>query len=128
MPLPTLPNATTPGEVAPAWYAEPAKKVGTVIGAIAGGVTVVVAAVTSISDLLPEKVRTEVAAGTLIAGTVVVGLTRVQAVLTRDRVWAPESIKKTFGDPEYGGGNDGYPYMPPLEPTGEPTTEPTPEG
>lgn len=112
-----LPNGTTPGTVDDAWLEEPAKRIGAFLGKIIAFLTVVLLVVGAITDLLPEDVRVEVLVGVGIVGAVVTALTRIQAILTRDRVYSPATVSQTFGDPDYGGGNVAYPAHPASSPT-----------
>lgn len=128
--LPTLPNATVPAEgerPAPEWYTEPAKRVGAYIGVVVVVLTGLLAVVAAATSVLPADAQAEVAIATGIVGSVVVALTRVQAVLTRDRVWSPASIESTFGDPEYGGGNVAYPALPPVDASGAVSAQDVPD-
>lgn len=103
MTIPTLPNATTPGEVAPKWFTEPAKRVAAIAGNVVFIAGTVLVIVNETVASLPEKIRLQVtaAAGTIaIVGKVAA---TIQGVLTRNRVYSPESvIEITDGNPQKG--------------------------
>jgi len=95
MNLTTLPNPTiNEGEITPAWMEEPAKKVAAAIGALIAVLGVVLAAAAEVLPVLPEKARTAVAATIVTATAVLATLVRVQALLTRDRVFSPSTVEK----------------------------------
>ena len=108
-----IPNATTPGEEAPAWYEEPARKVAQILGNVLVVLGVLLGTLNELVDGVPERARTYVTAVIGVVVVVVKIVTIVQGQLTRDRVWSPSSIEHTFGDPDYpGGANLTYPAPP----------------
>lgn len=76
--------------VTPYWMREPLKAIAWVATAIISVVTVALELATTVEDLLPDDWRAPLQVAIGIAGTVMIGATRVLAVVGRGQVYAPE--------------------------------------
>jgi hypothetical protein len=72
---------------------EPAKLIGWVVAAVIAVCAGLVELANELELLIPEQWKPEVRAALAVVATVSLAATRIQALLTRDRVWAPASLQ-----------------------------------
>lgn len=82
-------------------YAEPARLFGNLVASVAAALGAAGALVTNVTDLTPERYKPQVTAAAAGIGAAAAALAKVQAWLTRNKVWSPEHHFESVREAEW---------------------------